>query len=118
MSYTVKLDALGQIVLTEGSDKRYITIEQSDQTITDSAYHLFDIGNTATVSFSVADTGAGYVFCKCDTLFSFGDNSATTTMNHFPADGFALMAFTNAQTFYVYNHSTNASQGVIGFWLT
>jgi hypothetical protein len=118
MSYTIKLDALGQFKITQGSDKRYITIEDSDRTITDHEFQTLDLTSNTTYSFDVADTSAGYLIAQADVKFGIG--IVSTSANHIQcqADGWAIMAFTNATTFYMRNNASTNGQGQFGFWLT
>ena len=116
MAYTVKLDALGQFIVRQGSDRRQLTIQDDDQCIVDAQWHRVEIANGATHAFNPSDTGTCFVWVRGEQAFQYFNDTAVTGRQDYPDEGFFLSKMTGATTFYIKNVGGTSAQYEVGIW--
>lgn len=114
MPGTILLDALAQVVLTEGGDRRQWTLTSSDNTISESVEHHFELATNTQSDLPLGglagDTGKKFLILESSKPIQLRyDATGSSTMlwgTPIPENGF-LCAFITATThIYLKNFST------------
>lgn len=121
MSITIRLDALAQVVTSEGSEKQSRSYPISDKSITAFKFQNFALGAAGTATISLpTTTKPRLVFVKPDGIDVYvGVNSAQITFSPKVPDGFPYLAWhTGSTKVYIRNTSaTLVGEILAGMWV-
>lgn len=121
MSITIRLDALAQIVTSEGSEKQSRSYPISDKSITAFKFQNFSLAVSATASISSpTTTKPRLVFVKADgTDVLVGVNLTQIAAAPKVPDGFPYLAWhTGTTKVYIKNASaTTVGEIIAGMWV-
>lgn len=120
MAGTILLDALAQMVLTEGSDRRQWTLTSSDNTVSESVEHHFDLATNTESDLPLGgltgDTGKKFLICEStkpiQLRYSAAGGGTMVEGNPIPENGFLCALLTATTHIYLKNFSTTDASEV------